>query len=117
MARPAHVPTLLHALIPLWQERMRRLTLAWSGILALEVDNTTCFLEVRSGTLRMMESPCAPLETVRLTSHVFLQLLFGYRPLNWAVHQPAQWIPAPLLPLLAILFPQETAWIGGSDSF
>ena len=117
MARPAHVPTLLHALIPLWQERMQRHTLAWSGILALEVDNTTCYLEVRSGTLRMRESPSAPVETVRLTSHVFLQLLFGYRPLMWAVNQPAQWIPAPLLPLLAILFPQEPAWIAGSDRY
>lgn len=117
MARPAHVPTLLHALIPLWQERMQRHTLAWSGILALEVDNTTCYLQGRSGTLRMRESPTAPVETVRLTSHVFLQLLFGYRPLMWAVHQPAQWIPASMLPLLAILFPQEPAWIAGSDSF
>ena len=117
MARPAHVPTLLHALIPLWQERMQRHTVALSGILALEVDNTTCYLEVRSGTLRMRESPCAPVETVRLTSHVFLQLLFGYRPLMWAVHQPAQRIPSPLLPLLAILFPQEPAWIAGSDSY
>jgi len=117
MAHPAHVPTLLHALIPLWQGRMQRHTLAWSGILALEVDNTTCYLEVRSGTLRMRESPSAPVETVRLTSHVFLQLLFGYRPLMWAVNQPAQWIPAPLLPLLAILFPQEPAWIAGSDSY
>ena len=117
MACPAHVPTLLHALIPLWQERMQQHALAWSGILALEVDNTTCYLEVRSGTLRMSESPSAPVEAVRLTSHVFLQLLFGYRPLNWAVHQPAQWIPASLLPLLAILFPQETAWIAGSNSF
>jgi predicted N-acetyltransferase YhbS len=117
MARPAHVPTLLHALIPLWQERMQRHTLAWSGILALEVDNTTCYLEVRSGTLRMRESLSATVETVRLTSHVFLQLLFGYRPLLWAVNQPAQWIPAPLLPLLAILFPQVPAWIAGSDSY
>ncbi len=117
MARPAHVPTLLHALIPLWQERMQRHTLAWSGILALEVDNTTCYLEVRSGTLRMRESLSATVETVRLTSHVFLQLLFGYRPLMWADNQPAQWIPAPLLPLLAILFPQVPAWIAGSDSY
>ena len=117
MTRPAHVPTLLQALIPLWQERLQRHVLAWSGILALEVDNTTCYLEVRSGTLRMRETPSAPVETVRLTSHVFLQLLFGYRPLIWAVHQPAQWIPAPVLPLLAILFPHEPAIQAGSDSF
>jgi predicted acetyltransferase len=117
MARSAHVPTLLHALIPLWQERMKRHPLVWSGMLALEVDNTTCYLEVHSGTLRMRKSPSASVETVRLTSPVFLQLLFGYRPLMWAVHQPAQGIPASLLPLLAILFPQEPAWIAGSDSF
>jgi hypothetical protein len=117
MACAAHVPTLLLALIPLWQERMQQHPLAWSGILALEVDNITCNLEVHSGTLRMRESPCVPLESVRLTSHVFLQLLFGYRPLMWAVRQPAQWIPVSLLPLLAILFPQEPAWIAGSNSF
>jgi GNAT superfamily N-acetyltransferase len=117
MARPAHVPTLLHALIPLWQERMQRHTVAWSGILALEVDNSTCYLEVRSGTLRMRESPSAPVGTVHLTSRVFLQLLFGYRPLMWAVDQPGQYIPSPFLPLLAILFPQEPAWIAGSNSY
>lgn len=117
MARPAHVPTLLQALLPLWQERLQRHTVAWSGILALEVDNATCYLEVRSGTLRMRESPCANVDTVHLTSHVFLQLLFGYRPLMWAVDQPGQDLPAPLLPLLAILFPQEPAWIAGSNSY
>jgi GNAT superfamily N-acetyltransferase len=117
MACPAHVPALLHALIPLWQERMQRHALAWSGLLALGVDNTTCYLEARSGSLRMSASPSIPVEAVRLTSHVFLQLLFGYRPLIWAVHQPAQWIPDSLLPLLAILFPQEPAWIAGSNSF
>ncbi len=117
MARPAHVPTLLHALIPLWQERVQRHTVTWSGMLALEVDNSTCYLEVRLGTLRMIESPSTPVETVHLTSRVFLQLLFGYRPLMWAVHQPAQRIPSPLLPLLAIFFPQEPAWIAGSNSY
>ena len=117
MACPAHAPTLLHALVPLWQERMQRHTVAWSGILALEVDDSTCYLEMRLGTLRMRESPCAPVDTVRLTSRVFLQLLFGYRPLMWAVHQPAQCIPSPLLPVLAILFPQEPAWIAGSNSY
>ena len=117
MARPAHVPTLLQALIPLWQERLRRHTVAWSGMLALEVDNATCRLEVRSGTLRMRESTSAPVDIVRLTARVFLQLLFGYRPLMWAVDQPGQAIPAPLLPLLAILFPQEPAWIAGSNSY
>jgi hypothetical protein len=117
MARPAHVPTLVQALVPLWQERLQRHTVAWSGMLALEVDNATCYLEVRSGTLRMRESPCANVDTVHLTSPVFLQLLFGYRPLMWAVDQPGQYIPSPLLPLLAILFPQEPAWIAGSNSY
>lgn len=117
MARPAHLPTLLHALVPLWQERVQRYTVAWSGILALEVDDATCCLDVRSDSLRVIEAPSAPVETMRLTSRVFLQLLFGYRPLTWAVHQPEQRIPSPLLPLLAVLFPQEPAWIAGSDSY
>ena len=117
MACPAHIPTLLHALVPLWQERMQRHVVAWPGILALEVSDLTCYLEVRSSTLSMRESPCAPTNTVRLTSSVFLQLLFGYRPLTWAIQQPAQRIPSSLLPLLAILFPQEPAWIAGSNSY
>lgn len=117
MAYPAHVPTLLHALIPLWQEHMQRHTVTWSGTLALEVDDSTCYLEVRLGTLHLKESPCAPVDTMRLTSRVFLQLLFGYCPLMWAVHQPAQCLPSPLLPLHAILFAQEPAWIAGSNSY
>ncbi|HEY6406439.1 MAG TPA: hypothetical protein VIY29_03115, partial [Ktedonobacteraceae bacterium] len=76
-----------------------------------------CYLEVRSGTLRMIQFHSASVDTVRLTARVFLQLLFGYRPLRWAVDQPAQHIPAPLLPLLAILFPQEPSWIAGSNSY
>ena len=117
MACPAHVLTLLHALVSLWQERMQQYTGAWFGILALEVDDATCYLEVRSGTLRMSEPPCTPTETVHLTARVFLQLLFGYRPLIWAAHQAAPPIPSSLLPLLAILLPQEPTWIAGSNSY
>jgi predicted N-acetyltransferase YhbS len=117
MARPAYVPTLLQALIPLWQERLQRHAVAWSGTLAMEVDRSPCALEVRRGMLRQSPPPSAPVDTVRLTSRVFLQLLFGYRPLLWALHQSAQEIPAPLLPLLSILFPHEPAWIAGSDTY
>jgi hypothetical protein len=117
MACHAHVPTLLQALIPLWQERLQRQRVAWSGVFALEVDHVVCSLEVRRGRLRLSESPSALVDTARLTSRVFLQLLFGYRPLLWALHQRAQEIPASLLPLLMGLFPQELAWIAGSDSY
>jgi hypothetical protein len=86
-------------------------------MLVQEVDDATCYLEVHSGTLLMSESPCTPAETVHLTARVFLPLLFGYRPLMWAAHQAAQHIPSALLPLLAILFPQEPAWIAGSNSY
>ncbi len=76
-----------------------------------------CVLSLYDSLYNNLVAHPVGVETVRLTSHVFLQLLFGYRPLMWAVHQPAQWIPAPLLPLLAILFPQEPAWVAGSDSY
>lgn len=117
MARPAHLPTLVQSLVPLWQERLQRQRVAWSGTLALEVDDSACALDVDPGTLRQSLSPSTEVATVRLTSGVLLQLLFGYRPLQWALHQPAQEIPTPLLPLLAILFPHEPAWIAGSDIY
>src|SRR5260370_36971510 len=60
MARPAHLPTLLQSLLPLWQEywRQRPCTLNWSGTLGLTIDDDRCFLEVVPIDLQLVSDPC-----------------------------------------------------------
>jgi hypothetical protein len=48
---------------------------------------------------------------------VFSQLIFGFRPVSWALLQPGQHYRAELIPLLNVLFPLSQAWVAGSDFF
>ncbi len=117
MVRPAHLPTLFRSFPPLWQERLQRCNLAWSGTLALTIDDSTCHFEVTSADIHIVEHPSNHVHEIKLSSQVFTQLLFGYRSITWAMHQPGQQIPNDLIPLLSILFAQEAFWIPGSNSF
>ena len=117
MARPVHLPTLFQSLLPLWQSRWEQANSPWSGTVALNVDDTTCYLELEPAGLRFIEHPPADISQVSLTLQVFTQLLFGFRPVPWAMLQPGQDIPPALAPILNILFPTKQAWIAGSDYF
>ncbi len=117
MARPAHLPTLFRSLPSLWQERLQRYKLVWSGTFALTIDDSTCYFEVSSADIHIVEHASNHIHEVKLSSQVFTQLLFGYRSITWAMHQPGQQIPNELIPLLSILFAQEPFWIPGSNSF
>jgi hypothetical protein len=132
MARPAHLPTLLSSLLPLWQEywQQRPHSLDWAGTIALTVGDTTSFLEFGSMGLHFVDTPSFSPHNVTFSQQVFTQLIFGFRPISWALTQPGQLVDSgqaqgsgqarglPLLiPVLNVLFPLGQAWIAGSDFF
>jgi len=119
MARPAHLPTLLQSLLPLWQEywRQRPCTLNWSGTLLLSIDDYTCLLEIEPANLRFVDKASSSPQHVILNQQLFTQLIFGFRPISWIITQPGQQIPAELVSLLNVLFPYKQTWVAGSDFF
>ena len=116
MARPANLPSLFEALVPRWSENWRRARLAWSGTLALEVKGQSTSLELSAEGARQV-APLHSHPSIRLTEGVFTQLLWGFRPVSWALTQPGQHIPPEFGPVLDALFPPTQAWIPSSDSF
>ncbi len=119
MARPAHLPTLLQSLLPLWQEywQGRSRLVDWIGTLGLTIDDHTSFLEVTPVNIHRIDRPSSSSHQITLSSNVFTQLIFGFRPLSWALLQPGQQLPTELIPMLTILFPLSQAWVAGSDFF
>jgi len=119
MARLAHVPTLLQSLLPLWQKywQERSRLVDWTGTLMLTIDTYTSFLEVTPTNIHFIDRPSSSPLHVTLSSNMFVQLIFGFRPISWAQLQPGQQLPAELIPALNVLFPLSQAWIAGSDFF
>lgn len=117
MARVAHLPTLIQALVPLWQERWRRSTHPWSGTLALTIDTSTFLLLLQGEELSLLEQASQAGKQVVLSQQALIQLLFSYRPVEWIAQQPKQSIPEELIATLQVLFPQLDTWIAGSDAF
>jgi predicted N-acetyltransferase YhbS len=119
MARPVHLPTLLQSLLPLWQEYWhgRSRLVDWTGTLALTVDTHTSILEITPTGIHACGKPSYAPQGVTFSSQVFTQLIFGFRPVSWAVLQPGQQISAELMPLLNVLFPLSHACVAGSDYF
>lgn len=119
MARLVHVPTLVQSLLPHWQEHWqeRSRLVDWTGTLMLTIDTYTSILEVTPTSIHPVSTPSSSPLHVTLSSNMFVQLIFGFRPLSWALLQPGQQIPAELIPALNVLFPLSQAWIAGSDFF
>jgi len=119
MARPVHLPTLLQSLLPLWQEywRGRSRLVDWIGTLELTIDGHSSILDVTSTSIHFTGKSSSSSQRVTFSSQVFAQLIFGFRPVSWALLQPGQKFPAELMPLLSVLFPLSQAWVAGSDFF
>jgi len=120
MARTAHVPTLIDALLPLWNERWQRHNPGRSGVLAVSIEDESFLLGsdgVGIHLLDPMTSSGHAARQITLSQQVFTQLLFGYRPISWAAKQRGQAIPEDLHGVLDILFAKNSAWIAGSDAF
>jgi predicted N-acetyltransferase YhbS len=119
MARPAHLLTLLPSLLPLWQKywQERSRLVDWTGTLMFTVDDQTSFLEVTSSAVHLIAIPSSPPLQINFNSNLFTQLIFGFRPISWALLQSGQQLPVELISVLSILFPLSQAWVAGSDFF
>ncbi len=120
MARTGHLPTLIDALLPLWNERWQQHSPTRSGVLAVTIENEPFLLGADAMGIHLLDpmtSSSHAARHIKISQQVFTQLLFGYRPAAWAIQQPGQSIPKELHPLLDILFPFTQAWIAGSDAF
>lgn len=116
MARPAHLPSLLHALLPLWTERWRRSDKPYKGEIELRIGDDTLPISFTHDGIRARAS-LAVRTSVGLSPQAFTQILFGFRPVRWIASQPDQEVPRALWPALEVLFPPGTFWIAGSDAF
>jgi predicted N-acetyltransferase YhbS len=117
MARMISFPSLVQALLPLWQDRWQKYRIEWTGVLALAVDEEKCMLELSPSRVRLVDRLVSEKQEARLSQQVFTQLVFGFRPVTWAVIQAGQHVPGELVPLLDVLFPHKQSWIAGSDYF
>jgi predicted N-acetyltransferase YhbS len=119
MARLVHVPTLIKALIPAWQERwqQRPRYVNWEGSLALAVENHTTFLHVTSEIIQIVDRSYGASSVVNFSASQFARLMFGFRPIAQIVNQLEQQVPAELILLFGIFFPPDQAYIARSDFF
>jgi len=117
MARLVHLPTLAQALLPEWQTRWRRSLSHWSGDVLLIVGEEQCILRIDGTELHLVDQPASATEAIQLTPQAFIQILFGYRPVAYALDQHGQSIKGNLRSVLNVLFPLGHTWIPGSDWF
>ena len=120
MARTAHLPTLVEALLPLWNERWLQHSPSRSGVIALTIKDMSFLLGADAMGIHLLDpmtSTAYAARHIKVSQQVFTQLLFGYRSVSWAIRQQGQVIPEDLQSVLEILFPQTPAWIAGSDAF
>lgn len=115
MACAVDVYALAQAMLPAWQERQQHRPNSWAGVLELAVEGDALALEISPADVRLLESSSVEARRVTLSRAVFVQLLFGYRPVSWAASQPDQQIPGDLIPILDALFPPGRTWIAPTD--
>jgi predicted N-acetyltransferase YhbS len=112
MGRTASLPALFAALLPAWQARASDHPAALRWV----IDDETVQVCRDQGQLRCAEvANNAPI--VQLTQTTFTSLLFGYRPVAWALRQPGQAIPPLLIPLIEQLFGPNRLFVPKSDEF
>ncbi len=117
LARPGSVRALAEAMLPEWRERWQQSAVRWAGTLGFALENERFALELSQAGIRLLGQPPAQAHALFLTPQGFTQLLFGYRPLAWALEQAGQRVPDDLLAALKALFPPVQTWIAGSDDF
>ena len=117
MARIGSLPCFIQAMLPFWQQRWRQANLPWRGNLTMGVGESTFYLTLRRGELRLMTRPPAQSVRVQLTPQALVQFVFGFRPVTWLALQPGCFLPDPILPVLEALMPAVPGWLPGTDWF
>ncbi len=83
----------------------------------LVVEEEKCAFELSSSGMLLLDSLSNEGQEARFSQQVFIQLVFGFRPVSWAAVQEGQHVPDELIPILDVLFPHKQSWIAGSDYF
>jgi hypothetical protein len=65
--------------------------------------------------VRLLDDVPDAVPHVRLSRAVLTPLLFGFRPLAWAMVQPGQHVPRDLAPILDVLCAAGKTWIAPTD--
>lgn len=117
MARPGHVETLVHALLPVWTERLRQTACLWQGNLILTVETMRVPLTISGDGVTLCTEAVDTSPEVKLTAKAITQLCFGFRPVSWFASQLDQQIPNEVQPVLETFFPPLSVWVAGSDYF
>ncbi len=115
MARPIDMPALMAGLLPLWRERWRTATSAWSGQINLSIEGQRWGLDLQVDRVDLHAAPSLRALEVQLSAHGLVQLIFGFRPVAWISRQPHNHVPDALIPVLHTLFAPCAAWIAPSD--
>ncbi len=119
MARTVHIPALIQSLLPLWQKHWqgRSRLVDWTGTIEITIDTYKSYLEVTPSSIQQVDTPSSSVQHVALNSSLFVQLIFGFRPISWALLQSGQQLSDEPIQVLNSLFPLSQAWIAGSDFF
>jgi GNAT superfamily N-acetyltransferase len=119
VARIADSKALIYSLLPLFRHLWQNSQLLWSGTLSLVLDQDIFHLHFDE-TGNLFENKNSNDETslvVKISQRIFVQLIFGYRNLEWALSQNEVDIPPNIIPIFKCLFPSGHSWISSSDSF
>jgi hypothetical protein len=107
----------MQAIFPELQERWKPSLAQWSGDISLLVGEEMYTLGINGTELHYVAKPGIASNAVRFTSEAFVQVLFGYRSIAWAMQNSEQRISSDLLTVLNVLFPMGHTWIPASDAF
>ena len=117
-ARPAAADVLLTSLAPLWEARWRRSASPHAGVLGIRITGEGgATLALRVARERLGCTAEAPADVLALPPDAFIQLVCGYRPLDWLLACYPSDLSDGAREALRVLFPHEPIWIPGSDSF
>jgi GNAT superfamily N-acetyltransferase len=117
MARIVHLGQLVQAMLPEWQARWQRSLAHWTGDIALAIGEDTIALHIEGRHLQLLERANAACKIISMTPQAFVQVLFGYRSIVYALQQSGQSLESELCTVLTILFPAGNTWIARSDWF
>ncbi len=117
MANVVDLSTLVRLLEATWRERWQRAERAWGGRLTQIIGDTSFTLVMDRQELRLLDQAEMDAPTLRLHPSTFTKLIFGWRPITWALSQLATEIPQELITVAEILYPLDRLWFPPSDEF
>jgi hypothetical protein len=99
MARLVDLPTFTQTMLPEWQSAGDDLYPTGQAHSPLGVGDASCVPQIEGTELRLVNQGSGAEEAIHLTSELFIQVVFGYHSVAWAVQQSGQFVNSELLAL------------------